>query len=64
MTHMGSMTYVACTPWSQRHGAWYSLPHPCICMRTLKDLCIESIGEAMGVMPWLDAVDNWLDKKL
>ena len=64
MTHMGSMTCVACTLWSQRHRAWYDLPPPCISMRTLKDLCIELIGEAMGVMPWLNAMDKWLDKKL
>ncbi|RVW83921.1 hypothetical protein CK203_042072 [Vitis vinifera] len=44
--------------------AWYDLPPPCISMRTLKDLCIELIGEAMGVMPWLNAMDKWLDKKL
>ena len=52
--HMRSTTYVACTSWLQRHGAWYDLPYPRASTKTPKDLCIESVGEAMSTIPWFD----------
>nr|CAN61285.1 hypothetical protein VITISV_028649 [Vitis vinifera] len=51
---MGSTTCVVCTPWPQRHGVRCSLPPPCTGMKVPKNLCNESIEEAMGSMSWLD----------
>nr|CAN74616.1 hypothetical protein VITISV_002218 [Vitis vinifera] len=46
-THMGFTTCVVCTPWPQRHGAWYGLPPPRAGTRAPKPCVVSKL-----MKPW------------